>query len=894
MRVDRLRLRNFKCYEDADVSLGAGVTVIHGLNGSGKSSLLEACFFALYGATPLDRTLDEVVTIGAEEAEVDLWFTHAGASFHVHRRVRYTGERASTAECTLETPDDTIEGARDVRDYVVDLLRMDADAFVNCAYVRQGEVNKLINASPGERQDMIDDLLQLGKLESYRQRAEQARRGVQAVRDARAERRDSLAEQVAEYEARDLHAELNALQTELSEVEETLTSYEENREQAAETKAEAERVIDEYADRRAELDGLESTIDDLKAQITETEREREELADTVADARERVESLDQRVASLLAETDVEATPDEVSVETVRERRAAVADERDDVQDEHGDCRTTIQTHANEAEAKRERAAELAERAATAREAADALDAEAREAAEKVAEADERIERIEAKRAEHRETFADAPVDVGEAATYRESVRADLDDVRERESDLKGDLQAARSAVEEAETLRDAGKCPECGQPVEGSPHVDALDERRAAVEALEADLDAVREEKEALETNLERANALVDAESEIETLRERRANVAELRDGHAEAVESKRAEAESKREDAADDEERAEAARDAAAEAEAAADDARERLGELNGRIADLKDAIGTLDDLADALADRESAANDLESARERRADREALNDERRDRLADARERKRDLETEFDEERLKHAREERERAADYLEEVRDAIAEREEHRSELQERIGALKGDIETLEDLREKRDAVQERVDALDDLVGETEELEAMYGDLRGELRQRNVEKLERLLNETFDLVYGNDSYARLELDGSYELTVYQKDGEALEPDQLSGGERALFNLSLRCAVYRLLAEGIEGAAPLPPLILDEPTVFLDSGHVSRLVDLVESMRDLGVEQILVVSHDDELVGAADDLLHVEKDATSNRSHVTTGVEADAAATLD
>jgi exonuclease SbcC len=75
-----------------------------------------------------------------------------------------------------------------------------------------------------------------------------------------------------------------------------------------------------------------------------------------------------------------------------------------------------------------------------------------------------------------------------------------------------------------------------------------------------------------------------------------------------------------------------------------------------------------------------------------------------------------------------------------------------------------------------------------------------------------------------------------------------------------------------------------------MPPLILDEPTVFLDSGHVSQLVELVGSMRDLGVEQIIVVSHDEELVGAAQDLVRVEKDATSNRSTVRRE-EADPAA---
>src|SRR6056297_3936716 len=197
MKFDRVRLRNFKCYADADLELDPGVTVIHGLNGSGKSSLLEACFFGLYGATALDRTLDDVVTIGEEETIVELWFTHDGGEYHIRRRIRATGERATTAECVLETPDDTVEGARDVRREVTNLFRMDSEAFVNCAYVRQGEVNKLINASPGQRQDMIDDLLQLGKLEEYREHASDARLGVQSVLD---DKHGSLSELDAQIE----------------------------------------------------------------------------------------------------------------------------------------------------------------------------------------------------------------------------------------------------------------------------------------------------------------------------------------------------------------------------------------------------------------------------------------------------------------------------------------------------------------------------------------------------------------------------------------------------------------------------------------------------------------------------------------------------------------------
>jgi ATPase involved in DNA repair len=66
-----------------------------------------------------------------------------------------------------------------------------------------------------------------------------------------------------------------------------------------------------------------------------------------------------------------------------------------------------------------------------------------------------------------------------------------------------------------------------------------------------------------------------------------------------------------------------------------------------------------------------------------------------------------------------------------------------------------------------------------------------------------------------------------------------------------------------------------------MPPLILDEPTVFLDAGHVGRLVKLVEDMQRRGVAQILIVSHDKELIAAADHLVTVEKDPTSNRSSI-------------
>jgi exonuclease SbcC len=367
----------------------------------------------------------------------------------------------------------------------------------------------------------------------------------------------------------------------------------------------------------------------------------------------------------------------------------------------------------------------------------------------------------------------------------------------------------------------------------------------------------------------------------LATLETDRENVAQLLDQREATLEEKEARAETLREEATELEREAEEKRAAAADAREEAAGCQEEIATANGEKADLADRVERLEELQEAVGTVGDLTERIEDLRETRAEKADLNDERRQRLAEQRERRGELAEAFDEDRVEAAREESERAEDYLEKVTEKLSELDRE-SELQAEIGRVQGEIDDLEALRERRDRLAATVDRLESLYEETEQLQEMYGMLRAQLRQRNVESLERMLNETFELVYENDSYSRLELDGDYELTVYQKDGEPLDPEQLSGGERALFNLSLRTAIYRLLAEGIEGSAPMPPLILDEPTVFLDAGHVTQLLDLVQHMRDeVGVDQILVVSHDEELVGAAEDLVRVRKDPTSNRSAV-------------
>ncbi|AHF99213.1 chromosome segregation protein SMC [Halostagnicola larsenii XH-48] len=910
MKVERIRLRNFKCYGEADLGLERGVTIVHGVNGSGKSTLLEGVFFALYGSKALDnRTLDDVITTGEEEAEIELAFRHDDVDYRIERRLKLRGDRATTTKCVLETPEGTVEGATDVRQKVTNLLRMDAEAFVNCAYVRQGEVNKLIHASPSDRQDMIDDLLQLGALEEYRERASDARLGVKTVLDGQQDVLEDVRTQVEQKEEKDLHERLNELESRRAELADDIENFESQRENASDTLEASTEILERHEETREEIETLEEEIETIRSKINETERKREDAGETIDDRKTRRDDLEDERETILEEIDHVSESGDDTVDTdgdgdagddglelpeppqALESTAAVearidALERADEQlrDDLETLRVEINERSNETDRLESQAAEFESEAADKRERAGDLESKIDDDEDAIEQREEKLSTLEERIEAARERFDAAPIDFGEATDHRETIAEDREAIVSELGDVTAGIKAVRGSIEEGEALLEEGKCPECGQPVEDSPHVDVLDEKRERLAELEAERDALEDERDEIGERIDRAETLREAEREVDRLADNRDNVAQLLAEKRETLADRRERCEQLREDADELEAEAEQHRDAATDLDAQIDDARSDLGKINGTRGEIRTELEELHRLLEIDDEREEIEREIENARERRADWQTMNDERREQLSAKRDRKRELTDEFDEQRIEQAREQKRSAEDYLEKVDEKLSTLREKRTEIQNAIGGVENELEELERLRERLEAIETRCGDLESLYDEAETLQATYGDLRAELRQRNVETLERLLNETFELVYQNDSYASIDLDGQYRLTVYQKDGEPLEPEQLSGGERALFNLSLRCAIYRLLAEGVEGTAPMPPLILDEPTVFLDSGHVTQLVSLVESMRDLGVEQIIVVSHDEELVGAADELVRVEKDATSNRSQLERG----------
>ncbi|CAN5774393.1 hypothetical protein BH23ACT2_BH23ACT2_14350 [soil metagenome] len=170
MRPTRLVVDGFTVFRtltEVDFD-GADLFALTGPTGSGKSSVVDAMVFALYGCVPrLDRrAVAPVISLGRTEARVILDFTVGGEAYTAARVVRRTKTGASTKEARLEQGGEVLAGTeKELTEAVESLLGLTIDHFTTCVVLPQGEFMRLLHAKPGERQDLLVSLLDLGLYE---------------------------------------------------------------------------------------------------------------------------------------------------------------------------------------------------------------------------------------------------------------------------------------------------------------------------------------------------------------------------------------------------------------------------------------------------------------------------------------------------------------------------------------------------------------------------------------------------------------------------------------------------------------------------------------------------------------------------------------------------------
>jgi exonuclease SbcC len=490
MRPIRLELEGFTAYREITVCNFEGVDlfVLTGPTGSGKSSLIDAITFALYGSVSRydnPNLVYPVISQGKLEAKVRFDFSVAGRRYTAVRVVRRTRDGgATTREARLESEGRTLAGnAEEVTRLVRELLGLNFEQFNTCVVLPQGEFARFLHERPAERQDLLTKLLGVDVYEKMgnlaRVREAEARQKIRLYQEELERMAD--ASDAAKKAARRRVAELEKVKAEIEEAEPEIERLRERAEQLSSeaVKLEAERRL---------LSGLEASAAavSLAAKVRDAERSADE-------ARERVEAAEEALGA------------------AEKGRAALGDE--------ARLHELERTH-REAEEKRKKYAHVGEEAERAREGLNRRAEEKARAEDEERRARDRLEEARRELAAHdlrghlvrggscpvcEQTVQKLPpssrppaLSSGEKALEKaEKARQEAD--REWQETSKN----ASIAVERARTLR--GEIEDLEKKLRGAPSAPDVASALAAIAASEREIQRARQEAAAARERERRA-----------------------------------------------------------------------------------------------------------------------------------------------------------------------------------------------------------------------------------------------------------------------------------------------------------------------------------------------------------------------------------------------------
>lgn len=847
-----LNIRNFLSYREDVPTLdfaGIHVACLCGQNGHGKSALLDAITWCLWGKAR-GKVQDELISYGADECKVELDFSSRDTHYRASRSHARAGgrRRQGATDLQLQVISDAgplpISGnsVRETQAKIDQLVGMDYDTFTNSAFLLQGRADEFTNRTPSERKAVLSKIL---GLELYDRLQEMARARLSQNAEGL-----SGSDRALELMRRQLE-EIGDPATQLLEVNENLAG------------------IDNQLDERVQATGeLRTKVGDLERQYSQLE----EVARSMGDLRQEVTHLE--AASVNIQSDIQRLQDLIS-QGDEIRRGALALER----------------------ARRELNA-LEE----ARQSSDRLGGQKQELLRQIDVAKSRLEtqseqlrlKVEVELPPKILSAADLAIQQEQAqkqlASVAEEERA-IAQSRERHQNLSTQIGQAQSVAEryksEGQELRSKlnlllstghqeAVCPLCKTSL-GEDGCGRLAETYEAdiAEKLrlyrlnEAQLKQLTEEGAGLERELE--------QREKKTGQARRLGELKLSDLDRQAKEARRAQ---------------------------------EELDEAQSKLAEVTASIGSGDFAVQELAQLKAIENETaalgydEDARRRAFDQaqemQAFAD-RASQLADAesnlpRQQESALQTQ---DMLQRRRSELERlaerhkadkvAVESLPQWRTSLNEAEieqrgleSQREQLIARKAQLQAQVKRLEDLTAEIAKESKRIEGLQEEQSVYQELVNAFGrqGVQAMLIETVVPRLEEEANNLLGRMTDNRTHLRLETQrerrsgrGDPIETLEIQVMDDLGPrsyEMYSGGEAFRVNLALRIALSKVLAQRM--GAPMPTLFIDEGFGTQDAVGRERILDVIGAVQD-DFDKIIVITHLEDLKDAFPVRIEVEKD---------------------
>lgn len=846
----KLTLHNFMCYRDPgplDFS-GLHLACLSGNNGHGKSAILDAMTWALWGKARSNQA-DDLIHLGETDMKVDFEFGLESQRYRVIRSRERRG-RTGKSDLQLQIWQDggdwralTEPTIRDTELAIIDLLRIDYGTFINSSFLVQGRADEFTVKPPNERKQILADILDLGIYDQYEAQAKER------VRQAK-------------QEAARLTGQLQSIDAELAQE----ASYQQELEQAqtllataSEQLHAAEQALQALRAQRQDLLAQRRMAEDLQGRLQQAERQ---LAETETQLRSDQSRLASDQAVLAQQAEIEAGFQQLQAARLAEQtmnrqlsqHAALQAQRSSLESQISQARFELET--------RQRA--LGEQAGRLQ--AEAGQAEALQGA--LAEAQAELARL-----------AEVAGHQTELRGHLLSQKEELASLQTQNRALHDEMKAVQARIEQ---LPAAGAlCPVCSQPLGDQEHARVLegyrqqgkqhgDQHRAnqtLIAARREQIQAGEAELASLERTLQQQMGWQRREAQAEQ------RLAQANQAHADLAQIQQRLEEIGRHLAKAD--YAGAAQQALAEVahqlqalsyDAAAHEqtraAAAGLERFAERRSQLQLAAGRADDLRARI-------QQAEATRGRLSEGLAADTLRRDELAAAAARLPQIERELSQQTAQ-------------------VAPLERSANDARQRVGMARQKLDTCRAQKERRQQLIQEQQAVLDQQALFEELQGAFGKkgLQAMIIENAIPEIEAEANQLLNRMTDGRMSVRMETQRETKSTQELRETlEIILSDELgsrdyslfSGGEAFRANLAIRIALSKLLAR--RAGAALQTLIVDEGFGTQDAQGRERLVQAITSIQH-DFERILVITHIDELKDLFPARIEVEK--TVNGSQIS------------
>jgi exonuclease SbcC len=347
MKIEIVQLENIRSHVKSTVPFIRGFNCLVGGLGCGKSSILYAIDFALFGE-PIGRSFENLLREGANTGKVMVQFVQNGKNYKMSRGLKRRGKGISQDADELKLFEDDHLIASVKSDAVAEQLRAitgwDKELFREIVWVRQEHLKELLDVAPRERQKRLDELFGLSDYEEawsniagYQKEYEVEKRiyendpDVVGMERLAAEHNRTTEEFASlEIDLQETTKRLNIAGKSLEEADFTLKKLEE-----------AKASIEELKRKEAQMQANLTNAEDTSAKLTERIEAKKNLLESV---RQRLNATETLLASYKDKLKEIGIPAEQSLEAIRQYLITYDDQIADLKAEEETVFRTLQTN----------------------------------------------------------------------------------------------------------------------------------------------------------------------------------------------------------------------------------------------------------------------------------------------------------------------------------------------------------------------------------------------------------------------------------------------------------------------------------------------------------------------------------------------------------------------